>query len=122
MPNKSLHQTKPLVTHLACASCVPTSFAGEANVRQIFRGRRIVANNLHTGSSRLLKNEFRRPEKAQFLARGRTTNHVSEPEVKWHRRYSVDYQVLRGLKNVFQQPARPEPCVFGYLECASDSR
>ena len=30
-PNKSLHQTKPLVTHLACARSAPNSFAGETN-------------------------------------------------------------------------------------------
>jgi hypothetical protein len=32
-PNKSLHQTKPFVTHRACARSVPNSFAGETNVR-----------------------------------------------------------------------------------------
>ena|GEM_PF-1989280 len=30
--NKSLHQTKPLVTHLADAKSAPIVFAGEANV------------------------------------------------------------------------------------------
>jgi hypothetical protein len=33
MSIKSLHQTKPFVTHRACARCAPNSFAGETNVR-----------------------------------------------------------------------------------------
>ncbi len=34
-PNKSLHQTKPFVTHLAFARSAPNSFAGETIVSRL---------------------------------------------------------------------------------------
>jgi len=40
--NKRLHQTKPFVTHLACARSAPNVFAGEANVSRAARSHDVI--------------------------------------------------------------------------------
>ena len=56
-------------------------------------------------TSRLLKNEIGRPEKAHNLVRYHTSGHVLGPRIKTPRRSTVDIGLFDRPENVFQQPA-----------------